>query len=429
MKNVIDKIVQNTYRLIFGDEPAITINRFARDLSFVAVGFGISAILGLATQIMAGRILGPLEYGKYSLIQAVSFFISFTMLLGVATALIKYSSEKSNFDDRQRIISTSYLLFIFLAVVSSIFLSIFYNVISSIFGIPAELLIYAIIFSLLASSYTISVAIAQGLKEMKVLSILQIIYGISGFLTFLFLIYLKVFTFQAILLASSINYFIVFVLTAVVFRKYLSFNFDKILAKKILKYGFFASMGLIAYVVYSNFDRLIINKFLGASAVGVYGSYYVAFIASAGFIFSIFNLVFFPMVSGIKDKEAILKKINRIVPKLSLFAALPVLLFGIVVLKLYGDRYQLNFWLCLLFDIASVLSVINGIYVWYMNATGERGIKITAIAAILAAIVNVVINISLIPIIGFLGAAIASILAYIISIFITLYYKKGCIVK
>ena len=427
MKDIFNKIVLNTYRLIFGEEPTSSVNNFAKNLSFVAVGFGVSAILSLITQIIAGRILGPLEYGKYALIQAAAAFLSLPMLVGVTTALTKYSAEKDNFDERKKIISTSYILFVFFSIVSLIILSIFSKIISGIFGMSLELFIYAIVFSFLFSSYTISISIAQGLKEMKILSLLQIIYGISGIVAFFIFIFFKMFSFKAILFASSINYLVVFVLSIVIFRKYFSFNFDKILAQKILGYGFYAFAGYIAYIIYSNFDKIVINRFLGAGQVGIYGSYYLAFITSAAFIFNVFNFIFFPMVSGTKDKEAVIKKINKIIVRLSLFALFFVLFMGIVVIKLYGSKYQFNFWLCLSFTIASIFSILNLIYTWCMNAVGKKGAKITSIAAITAAIINIAVNIIFVPVLGFFGAVTAIILSSFVSIVIIMskkeYYK------
>ena len=190
-----------------------------------------------------------------------------------------------------------------------------------------------------------------------------------------------------------------------------------------MRYSFYAFIFSLSSVIYLNFDRIMINKFFGSVQVGTYGAYYIAFITSAAFIFNTFNLVFFPMLSGSKNKDAIFKKINKMITRFSILVLLFMLLFGIIILKLYGSKYQFNFWLCLLFDIASVLSVVNALYGWCMNAIGEKGARITAIAAIAAAIINVSINIILIPTWGFFGAVLAVIAAYLVSIIIILYKK------
>jgi len=104
-----------------------------------------------------------------------------------------------------------------------------------------------------------------------------------------------------------------------------------------------------------------------------------------------------------------------------------------VVLELYGSKYQFNIWLCLLFTIASVLSLFNAIYGWCINATGERGIKLTSVATIMSAVINMIVNILLIPLIGFWGAVIALISAYIVFIIIISrnreYYKLDRAIK
>ena len=428
MKDIVNKIIHRVYKIFFQQEPSFAVDFFVKNLSFVAMGFGISALLGIMTQIMAGRILGPLECGKYYLIQSTAAFLSLPMLFGISTALTKYGAEKENFEDRKKIISTSYLIFISLSATFLIFFVFFAKPISGILKIPFELYIYSVIFSFLFCSYAMSISIIQGLRKMKILSIFQAIYGLIGILTFLIFLYFKVSSFKAIFFASSINYSIIFILTIFIFKKYFSFDFDRNLGKKILRYGFYASIGALASAVYFNFDRIIINNFFGAAEVGIYGSYYIAFIASAGFIFNTFNLVFFPMVSSTKDKNIIFKKINKIVFKLSLFVFLIMFIAGVIVLKFYGKKYQLNFGLCFLFDIASVLSLINLIYGWCMSAVGEKGAKIVSVSAIVTAIVNVLVNILLVPRIGSFGSVIAIILSYSASIIIIIsqreYYKS-----
>jgi O-antigen/teichoic acid export membrane protein len=424
MRNTINKIINSTYKLFLKEEPAFEVNLFFKNLSLVMLGFGISALLGLVTQILAGRILGPLEYGKYFLIQAVSSFLYLPMLVCINIALTKYGAEENNFDGQKKIISTAYILFLFLSVISFTVLLSFSKIISGIFSISLEFFIYAIILSFLYSSYLISISIAQGLKKMKVLSILQIIYGMIGILAFLFFIYLKIHSFKAIFFASAINYFVVFALSIIIFRNYFSLSFDWALAKKILVYGFYTSVGGIMAIVYFNFDRIIINKYFGAGEVGVYGSYYVAFVASASFIFNAFNLVFFPTVSGSKKREMIFEKINKVTFKFAAASFVFILLFGVVVVKLYGNKYEFNFLLCLLFALGSVAVLVNAIYAWYARATGEKGIKIATIGTIAIALVNVAVNLFLTPVIGFTGAAIAIIVSYPVSIFIILRSKN-----
>jgi O-antigen/teichoic acid export membrane protein len=263
-----------------------------------------------------------------------------------------------------------------------------------------------------------SVSVVQGLKKMKTLSMLQVFYGLGGISAFFIFISMKIMSFKAIFFASSIDYLIVSLLIALIFRKYIFFGFNKVLAIKIVKYGFFVFICSMAYVIYSNFDRIIINKFLGATQVGIYGAYYVGFISSSTYIFSIFNSVFFPIFSASKNKEILFKKIVNAMIRLSLFILLFLLLVGIAVISLYGSKYKFNFWLSLLFSVAAIFSVFNAILVSCMSATGFRGIRDASFILLIAAAVNVLVNILLVPLCGFFGAVVAIISSYFISIFI-----------
>ena len=74
--------------------------------------------------------------------------------------------------------------------------------------------------------------------------------------------------------------------------------------------------------------------------------------------------------------------------------------------------------------ISSLLVFINNTYSCLMNSTGERGVKITSLSAIIFALLNVILSILLIPRIGLNGVAISLIVSYIFSIFIILFNIK-----
>ena len=63
--------------------------------------------------------------------------------------------------------------------------------------------------------------------------------------------------------------------------------------------------------------------------------------------------------------------------------------------------------------------------VWFLASIGRSGIKKTAIALILAASINIVLNIYLIPIFGILGAITSTMLAYLIPNFELMYRLKN----
>lgn len=423
MKNKVNKIIFIVYKFILGETPTSVASNFINNLTFAGVGFAISAGLGLIIQVLAGRILGPLEYGKYFLIQSISSFISIFMLCGIPIAMVKYLSEKDDLNNRKAIISTSCLLLLSLSIFFILVLFAFLGVLSGILNTTKELFIYAIIFSLFYSIYTMLISVVQGIKEIKYLSLLQTIYGITGITAFCLFIFFGLYSFKSVFFSSLINYFIVSIFVIIIFRKYFFIDFDIILARKIIIYGFYASIGTIASIILLNFDRIVINKIIGASSVGVYSSYYTAFITPSLYIFSVFNLVFFPAFSGIRNKEMIFKKINKALIRL----VVPILLFifsaGVIIVFLYGSRYQFNLQMCILFTISSIFILLNSVYMWCMNATGKKGVWATSLATSVSAIINVILNIILIPIIGISGGVLSMIFSCIASVCI-IYSKR-----
>ena len=74
--------------------------------------------------------------------------------------------------------------------------------------------------------------------------------------------------------------------------------------------------------------------------------------------------------------------------------------------------------LVLLFGFTGICISIDQLYGQLMNSIGVSGIKIVSFAAIIMAIVNVLLNMLLIPLIGIEGSIIATIISYTTSILI-----------
>jgi len=158
--------------------------------------------------------------------------------------------------------------------------------------------------------------------------------------------------------------------------------------------------------------------------VGIYSAYSYSVTGVMTILISIFITVFFPVASKSQDKHAIFKKINKLVPYLIAFGLPLAVGSGFIILKLYGPKYPFDLKLASLCGLAGICISVDSIYGWLMNAVGMEGVKITSKAAVVLALVNIILNITLIQLIGIEGAIISTIVSYIISIYIVLSKRK-----
>ena len=83
---------------------------FLKNLSYVGFGTLIGMVFLFTFNVLVGRLLGPLEYGKFSLVQSISMFLYIPMLMGYHNAMVKYNAEVENYDRQRNVISTTYIL-------------------------------------------------------------------------------------------------------------------------------------------------------------------------------------------------------------------------------------------------------------------------------------------------------------------------------
>jgi O-antigen/teichoic acid export membrane protein len=190
------------------------------------------------------------------------------------------------------------------------------------------------------------------------------------------------------------------------------------------KYAAFSLIGALSFVFYNNFGKIMISRDLNITDLGIYNAYFSASVNLMGIFSGMFYIVFFPTVSKYENKGIIFKRINKFIPYLVCLGIPLIFIFEFIVLKLYGNEYPLNAVWMILFPIASVCIVIDGLYGWLLNSVGSRGAKIVSFAAVILVFVNVGLNLILIPRIGITGSLISMIISYTSSAAVILYFGK-----
>jgi O-antigen/teichoic acid export membrane protein len=424
MRNILRKVALCAYEVIFHNKASDAVENFIDHLCYLTFGFGAAYVFGFAFQILAGRILGPVEYGKYALVQSIAMFLYIPMNLGVTTALIKYNAEKNDPERQRKIISTSFLMILLSSIISTAVLFFMIKPLSKIFDVSFELFALSVTFALFYNLFLSATSILRSIHEMRKLSIFQSFYGFFTLFflcTFLFVRYLN---FETLVYASCASYFIIFILTMASVRELIVFRVDKVWFRKLMKYALYGIIGGIAGAFYLSFNKILISHYLAMREVGIYSAYYASFVTLPTFFLSVFNTVFFPTASRYANKENIFKKINKLMLYLVGLGIPLVTVLGFVTLGLYGRSYRMDFALGITFALSGLLIFIDSIYGWLMNAVGDKGVRVTSFGATILAIVSTALNILLIPRIGLFGAVFSTIIGYMVSIAIVISQKK-----
>jgi O-antigen/teichoic acid export membrane protein len=396
---------------------------FLKNLSYVGFGTLIGMVFLFTFNVLVGRLLGPLEYGKFSLIQSISMFLYIPMLMGYHNAMVKYNAEVENYDRQRNVISTTYILVIIFTTVFVFIYLITPQRVLEYFSVPNEMFHLSIVFAVLYVIYTLLISTLNGLHKMKLFAMVAPIHSSILLFTLLYVVYINALTYKSAIFSMFIAYLITSSFMLIYISKYLLPKFVTSWANTLTKFAIYSIIGSLIFILYTNINQIFINMYMSTEALGIYNAYSFASINTAAIFFNIFNSVFFPTASKCNDMTIILKRINKITPYLIGFG-IPIMVFiQFVILSIYGSSYTIDILLMISFAIFSILIVYYGIYNWTFCSRGIDGVKLVNKSSILIAIINIILAMYFIPRLGIIGAPISTAIALIIGIYFLL--SKG----
>lgn len=193
------------------------------------------------------------------------------------------------------------------------------------------------------------------------------------------------------------------------------------------------SMGM--QLVMDNMDLLLIGLILSESDAGVYN------IASklsllTGFIITSINAVSSSRFSQMyfSDQLTDLLNLAKKSSRLIFWTSLPILLilaiFGRVILGIFGQEFTTGYTVLLILVSAEFINAAGGSVGVFLNMTGSHIIYRNILTV--AALINITINLILIPTLGILGAGIASLVSLTIinvSASYIIYRQTGSVIS
>ena len=177
----------------------------------------------------------------------------------------------------------------------------------------------------------------------------------------------------------------------------------------------------LAVLVYMRIDQIMLREMVGDQAVGVYSA--ALRISEAWYIIpvAVVSSVFPSIIRAKETSESLyyrrLEQLFGFMAGIGIAIALPMtFLSGPLVLLLFGERYQAAGSI-LAIHIWAAIFVFYGVVQssWFINE-GLTRLSLTRTAA--GALVNVALNLVLIPAYGGVGAAIATVISYAIAAFL-----------
>lgn len=400
--------------------------QFVHNLELVTIGFGLAKIISSSVAVLAGRLLGPHEFGLVNLSVAIGTLVYMMMLFGLNTTIVRYGSKAGDQAARRKVFSTAFHLVLGLAFVLIIAAFLFENNLTRIFGVDKGIYKLGILFALSFSLYAVTSAMYEALNRFRLRSMLELVFSATLAVVFVSLYFTETNRTHFSLCAGYISGYLAAFATGIIFiRHEYEFSLDFVLAKQLLRYGFYLAICGLAFFVIVNMQRIYINRILAPSEVGFFSAYALGSTNVGMIAATVFVTVFFPKASSSKNIDGIFRKLS----KASSLVVLPSLIFICafirVIFALLGSDYPFNLVTALLFSIGAVLIWLVFVFGHLNAAYGGEGMPYLALAHVCGAIFSAVFSPKAIRAWGLNGAIGTFSIAYFISFIIILFNLKA----
>jgi O-antigen/teichoic acid export membrane protein len=417
-------------------EPIKEYSRFTRQVSYVLIGNIILVLLGFLQLPILTKGLGANLYGTWALINATIAFIAPFAALGFYEAIIRFlaaETDKSRIRDdfTSALFSTvliSGIAFSLLLFFLSDYLAahIFNDIQSSGYIRLASFMIPLTCMSAMTSSYL------TAFRKMGLMATFTVVQSaVNVGLIYLFLRF--GYSLNGVITATIVASLLFHLTLLFIILKQIGFKLPGFSRLKLfLSYGLPLTPTSAVLWIISSSNRYLISYFIGVTATGIYSAAYNIGWYTVFLITPITRLLF-PTISKSYDEQNLVetRKYLKYSLKYFLMIAIPSA-FGLSILAkpilqvLTTSEFVTGNTIVPFIAFSGVLSGVYEISVFIIHLVKKTRLMFMLLA--ISALLNIVLNVLLIPRMGLTGAATATLVAYgivcILILIVTRRYLK-----
>lgn len=406
----------------------MTYNKFIKDVGIIGLSQVLISLGGFLLLPIITKTLGPYDYGIWAQINTTISLLSPLALMGLSMGVIRFlSSEKDENRVREGIFSIMFFVtFTGLIISILIFLLSDYLAASIFNAVNASSFIKAGSFLIFLDAITqISTSYFRMSRQTGIFASFSLFQTLGKlFLIFIFL--LMGFELYGVILAILIIQGSLFMISTYKIISQIGFRVPKFnQIGEYLRYSAPLTPNSLVRWVTDSSDRYMVSYFLGLSHAGVYAAS-----CSVGNIINLLispiQLILFPELSRLFDEG----KINEVEVYLGhsmkyfLLISIPAV-FGLSALAkpilsvLTTEEYLSG---NIVVPFIALSGLLAGIFQIAINITHlVKKTRFNLFIHLFAALLNIVFNFLLIPSIGIVGAAIATLISYSSMVVICIY--------
>ena len=396
----------------------------------ILTGFGsniIGNMLMFGTTIYLTRTYPTEIYGEFRFIFSFIALFVIILLLGRDNSIIYFSQSES--DNKNKIIKEEVFFGFFILLLGTFILFIFSDyIINSFFKKNITLEYFQLSLIMIPLWGGVNLALA-GLKSKGLINYTFILSNfIQRAIRLPFLILLTIFSISYYSLAFAMILSQIILIYLAIQKLPFLLNLKDINFRNFFKrfiYSIQLGFNAIIVILLTKIDVMMVGKYTDNTQVAIYD-----ICVMLSFV------IMLPFVALIKSSEPFMKALTTVKEvqdkykknlKLSIELSLGILLFFIIaskdILYIFGEIYISGSDALIILSISYMLLIILGTPIEVLNMNGFA--KASTIILLLSIIINIGLNIYLIPIYGIIGASIATGISLLFSKVIGLFLIKS----
>ncbi len=373
-------------------------------------------LLPLITRLLTD----PSDFGVYDMFNQIIGFGSPLIMLGMYDAMFREYFEKEDASYRYNVTTTANRIVLISSIVGFAILLIFNKAFSNIFFGSREygnIVLFSAISLLISTNCVIIAAPTRIQNQRKVYVVSGLLSSAGGYFISILLLWLG-YSYFGLIYSNILMGGILLVFFFMLNKKFFSLGkFDMNITKELFKIGLPLLPTFLIYWVYNSMDRIMIANILGTRELGIYS------IGSK--IASISMLIYAAFAGGwqyfafstMKDDDQV-ELNSKVFEYLGAISFLSVLAIYPIIKILFGIMFAGEY---LKGHIVVPYLYLSPLLLMLFQIAGNQFLVIkksylSTITLSLGALANIILNTILIPRMGIEGAAIATLMGYMITI-------------
>ena len=356
------------------------------------------------------NVLSTSEYGTVDLINTICMVLAPITILNINEGVMRFCLDKNS--DKNSILLTGIRIYGI-----SLLISLLIFPVNSFFSSTAQYSIYIYIYTVTLAGSQLIMGYLRGIEKL-------VHYTIGNIIHTLLLVAFNI-LFLVVMKLGIEGYFLSYIFSSIITTLYACIagklwttlkknKIDKKLAKQMIKFSVVLIPNTFMWWIMNSSDRVMVTSMVDVSANGIYAVAYK--IPSLVVTFTtLFNQAWSYSAikeNGAKDEAEFNSKVFRNYVSIVMFVGIGLMIISKPFLSIYVSKEYYEAWkftppLILGFVYLTLASFMATSYTVHKDSIGFL------LSGMFGAILNIILNFLLIPIIGTMGAALATCVSYI----------------